>query len=98
MDPNRQKLHKLSRPQPGKSMLESDNLEEYDPIETLEVMEEFRDILEGALHPEKQTSRNTTQEIADASSSAASKKRGGFLMRLARKVFDPRKVFPKQRS
>lgn len=98
MDLNRQKLHKLSRPQPGKSMFESDNLEECGPIETLEVMEEFRDILEGALHPDKQASRKRLHEIADASSSAASKRRGGFLMRLARKVFDPSKVFPKNRT
>ena len=82
----------------GQATKDSDNLSECNPITTREVMDEFADLIEGALHPETQASRKQLHELADASSSAASKKRGGFLMRLARKVFDPSKVFPKQRS
>lgn len=85
----------------GQSAKESDNLSKCNPITTKEVMDQFADLIEGALHPEKKASKERLHEIADASSPTKSKRRGGFLMKLSslsRRVFDPSKVFPKKRS
>ena len=89
----------------GATIEERDHPERCNPLETQEVMDEFKDIIEGALHPEKQASRQKMRELADASSPDGTKRRGGFLMRLARgargvsrKVFDPSKIRPSIRS
>ncbi len=72
------------------STKDSERLSKCNPIDTKEVMDELGEIIEGSIHPEKQASRKRLHEIADASSPDKSIRRGGFLMRLAKKVF-PRK-------
>ncbi len=78
------------------SILEKDRLSECNPITTKEVLDEYGNVIEGALHPEKVTSQEKLDKIA-AQSAGTSKRRGGFLMRLARRIYDPSKVFPKKR-
>ncbi|HMS23930.1 MAG TPA: hypothetical protein PKB09_03925 [Candidatus Saccharibacteria bacterium] len=96
MDPSDQRLYKLY-PDAG-SIKDSDRFSRCHPVETIEVMDEFGDIIDGALHPEKQASRKSVEESVDASSSDKDKQRGRFLTRLARRVFDPSKVFPTNRA
>jgi hypothetical protein len=101
IDTSRQKLYKLSKHRPGESRMDSDRLEECNPITTKEVMDEYGDIIESAIHPEKVASRKKLDESAVKTSPDGTKRRGGFLMKLSslsRKVFDPSKVFPKKRS
>lgn len=96
VDPRDQKLYKLYAG--AGSIKDSDRFSLCHPEETKEIMDEFGDIIEDALHPERQTSRNKAQEIADASSPAKDRQRGRFVTWLARRVFDPKKVFTRNRS
>lgn len=82
IDTRDQKLYKLY-PNAG-SLKDSDRFSRCHSVETKEVMDEYGDIIESAIHPEKVASRKKLDELA-AQTVGRSKQRGGFLMRLFRK-------------